>query len=467
MVGNVTNKVNNTTIGSEKDQGQDSMVESVPLVGDVAKELKPETQQQNETETDKIKEGFENIPFVNQMVDTVTEEPLKDESTKKDGDGLEEASPLPIDDTDTSVKDQSQFSTLDKSDTTQDDEASPFSLNNDDSSVLETSGKSPVVLSETTPDEATPLAEELVKDSIPEKASSPDLDGLQGSSQASQRTSDSESASDTDEDLNSTPNFSENTQSSSVKLDLEKSLKTQLDSDSPEIDLQVPSVEDSSAKSLDMDSDTISPKSSPSLGQTEVDSEAKSVESVLSPKTAFGLESESGHSSAKSGDLSVSSELKSPKSFDSDESTATFDVSPLADTREEEYNAETEVAVHHPEHHSMKDDSMAKEIVRQHLKDSAETSQEVQSGITKIDLTDVKHDSKEVHQSFQTGNSNSGAGILGATAQSTALGNSVSAKTVNTDVTKIKFQQSPKTIRSTGAALVKGCWLALLLLLMI
>ena len=114
--------------------------------------------------------------------------------------------------------------------------------------------------------------------------------------------------------------------------------------------------------------------------------------------------------------------------------------SPMVTT--EEYEAGTEVAVHLPEHHSMKNDSMADKIVSKHIEDSSESSSDMDSGVSKIELTNVTHNSDENHTTFQTADSTADSSLFGATADTNAIATSLDTKTVNTEVNKIKFQHA-------------------------
>ena len=111
----------------------------------------------------------------------------------------------------------------------------------------------------------------------------------------------------------------------------------------------------------------------------------------------------------------------------------------------EEYAAETEVVAHIPEHHSMKSNSAVNNMVNKHLEDSSNSSEDEDSGVSKIELTNVKHDSNEHQDTFQTGHSNADASLFGATSESYGHASTFANKTVNTEVNKIKLQHGRKS----------------------
>ena len=130
---------------------------------------------------------------------------------------------------------------------------------------------------------------------------------------------------------------------------------------------------------------------------------------------------------------------------------------PLFDTNHSvisEYEAGTEVAVHLPEHHSMKNDSMADKIVSKHIEDSSESSSDMDSGVSKLELTNVEHTSDEQHTTFQNADANADSSFLGATANTTGMATSLDTKTVNTEVNKIKFQHARSGMMRFGSLMI-------------
>jgi hypothetical protein len=360
IVGDVTNKALEATLGDEKDGQIGSTLESVPIVGDVAKEFKPETQDPNETETEKVKEGMGNIPVVGDMTNNVIEAIEPDSNVK--------------------------------------DESSDHQTKQDVQSVEV--------------QDATPIAEELIKDTLPEDSHTSLDDHSSSHLDLDEDERDHQVLSDKTEDDNESHSLSEaihDTQNLSQDLDAQT------------IDLQAPVVDQHSVKNEDMK--MISPQTSEHDSLKTKDDSSPALHSI------FNSSSHTSHD-----DISSFSNV----------SMDHLDLSPMQETRDEEYVAETEVVAHVPEHHSMKDDSMAKEIIQKHLDDSSASSSDNDSGVSKIELTDIAHDSNEIHHSVQGGHSEGHAGLFGATSQSVATAGSVSAKTVTTDVTKIKFQHSRK-----------------------
>jgi hypothetical protein len=122
----------------------------------------------------------------------------------------------------------------------------------------------------------------------------------------------------------------------------------------------------------------------------------------------------------------------------------------------EEYEAGTQVVAHIPDHHSMQSDPNIKAAVNKHLDDSSNSSEDDDSGVSKIEMTNVKHDSDEHQHTFSNGESNADSNIFGVSSDSNAMATSIATKKVNTEINKIKFQHSRKSQRLILSTIVMG-----------
>lgn len=230
--------------------------------------------------------------------------------------------------------------------------------------------------------------------------------------------------------------------------------------DEPEKDLEASPI---SSDPFDADEDlgSINEKSVPSIEEISKKSEMEDTDKSVK------IDEASVKSVKKISDFDTLSDLtrdhlstkleKSVASHQESESLSTLSLSELQSHPvmvTEQYEAGTEVVAHLPDHHSMKTDQVAEQLVAKHLDDSSTSSSDSDSGVTKMELTNVDHNSDEQHFSTQHGTSSADSSLFGATSDSNAMGMATASKTVNTQISKVKFQHGRKWAGLTGTSLV-------------
>lgn len=232
---------------------------------------------------------------------------------------------------------------------------------------------------------------------------------------------------------------------------------------------------DKSAKDLEASPVTSEPVDADEDSGSEVNKSAKSIEEV-SPKSqeededkSPKIDEVSSKSPSKKSDFDVLSDLtreqssgepdKSVHSSPEIESLSGLSLSELQShpvMTNEQYEAGTEVVAHLPDHHSMKTDKVAEQLVSKHLEDSSASSSDSDSGVSKMELTNVDHNSDEQHFTTQFGTSSADSNLFGATSDSNVVAIGTDTKTVNTEISKVKFQHGRKWAGLNSAAVISS-----------
>ena len=431
IAGDLTNTVvENTIEPSDSDGDQNKTILSdVPLVGDVADEFTPE-KATDQTEREKLQEGLGEVPIVGDLTNTVVDGTLGTEDDKPQTKDVETSEPTvedlsaPLDKSDklvepsavTEISSVTEVSS--RSEITPTTKTSPLKETTSEPELSIIAEPSPsvktTIVTETTPvteatpvpeatpvTEATPLAEELIIDSIPKDKKSPK--GLEASVPG---------------DLDEDPVMDLDTSSESTNINL---------SDFHDEHFAPKGVEDKTTLSTMFSSKTKDAESHDSSLSSSSDKEDLGI--ISETKESPQIDLATGSPIVNLDETSQGVLLDQPQ-----DTTITM----------EEYGAETQVEANLPEKQSMKDDSMVKDTLRKHLEDSSASSSEQDSGVSKIELTNVTHNSDENHHTMQHGHSDADASFFGATSQSTAVAGSVDTKTVNMEISKVKFQHSRK-----------------------
>lgn len=382
--------------GDEAEDTSPKGVQDLPLVGDII-----ETVEQQDQPTEKgAQKGINDLPVVGDFLDTVNTQFTDEASPPKDEKSTQtEVSSSERDEesaqTETVSPETGEVSTPTEEPSTKTVETWEALPEKSIKSVTEIQEASPVSA-------MSPVPEELVLDSLPKD------------------------------------------EKSTVDWETEHSVRTSIDHDEDSaatVDQSVLSAEEKSATfegevaELSVKSDEKTPK------QSEKEIDFDHLSDLTREDTSVAL-SPSAHTEKKSSAVSSLSSL----------SLSELHSQPIV--VQEQYEAGTEVVAHMPDHHSMKTDQVAENLVNKHLEDSSASSSDNDSGVSKMELTNVDHNSDEHHYSSQHGTSNADSNMFGATSDSHVGAYTLGTKTVNTQVSKIKFQHGRKWAALSSATAV-------------